>query len=66
MQCTKSQRTLGCGVSYAVVHIHEPILWAPTPPEIVEMAPKKQQSPRKCTSYNIIRYFIGRFPLYYC
>ena len=30
----KNQRTLDCGVSCAVVHIHEPIVWAPTPPKL--------------------------------
>ena len=57
-------------VPYAVVYI---MLWytfanpfcGPKYPQNCKHGPKKAQSPRKCTFYNIIRYFIGHYSLYY-
>ena len=57
-------------VPYAVVYL---MLWytfanpfrGPQYPQNCKNGPKKPQSSRKCTFYNIIRYFIGHHSLYY-
>ena len=57
-------------IPYAVVYL---MLWytfanpfrGPQYPQNCKNGPKKPQSLRKCTFYNIIRYFIGHYSLYY-
>ena len=64
MQCTGNQRTLCCGVPYAVVHIHKPVLWTPIPntPKIVKMGPKRRKAQESALSITILGILLDIIP----